>query len=189
MNFPKKKIPFFQTPQILFYFILSCLIGIHAFPYFANYKYLIALANSDDDIYTYYIISRYFERFHNDILGYQLGKNVLGSILNYGSLFLANYLHISILWIHHFLTFFQLFALPLSILFVLTKHKNIKLSRTELLFGLIFMLLSGYSCWNFGNFTEISVPYAGILVLPFLWLGLCFISEEKPASSSEWMAL
>src|SRR3989338_775338 len=167
----------FDFSRLLFAFILFSSVLLYFLPYLVHCKYLIAEAVDDDSIYTYYVITKYLDRFQNDVVGYLIKGNVGGSIVNYGSLFLANIFLIPILWIYQCLMCLQLFSFP--ILLVLFLKRRFNLTKTEMLFSFYLTLISGYAYWNFANYGMPDVPYPGNFVHPFAWLSLYWLSQEK----------
>jgi len=150
---------------------------IHFFPYLFNYKYLIASAPGDDSLYVYNVISKFPNRFLNDVVYYVSHGHIPGSIINYGSIWVTRVLHVPMALIHNVLVFFQLFALPALFVIALRKH----LDRVGLVFTFLLTLTSGFVYWNFANFGEIEIPYAASIALPFVWLGMWMIVHGRLA--------
>jgi hypothetical protein len=148
---------------------------IHFLPYLINYKYIVAQVVWDDNVFAYRAISNHLERFTGDLVQFAHRGYLWGSLINYGSLFVDKWTPIPLEVIYNALVFFQLFSLPALFVWFL---KN-RLTSYQLFSVFLLVTLSEFSCWNFANYTELSALYAALVAMPFVWLGLYWISQGR----------
>jgi len=157
-----------------FWSALIILAALFFAPYVWNFKYIMAV-NGENNLYAFDLLTRNFDRFRADSVSYFIKAHIAGSLANYFPLWLVQQLKFPVLWVYHTLLLFQFFALPLIIIRLLKRH----LSALEQLCAFLFILMCGYLFWNVDLHGQVDIPYAAELCIPFIFLGLYWISEQK----------